>query len=95
MSLEGHIISCYAFRLTHSFCLALVYPDCPVTYLGYERQVMAHDDNRNARSLYLLHFVQTFLLKICISDGHHLIDEKNLVVEVNGHGEAEPGVHPR
>src|SRR5262249_44103621 len=55
---------------------------------------MANEDHRPAfvkRGVF--HLGQAFLLKLGIADGKHLVDEKNLGIEMGRDGKGEPDVH--
>src|SRR5205085_6514375 len=52
------------------------------------------DENHGApSSRHFAHLAQTFLLKISIADGEHLVNEKNLGLHMSGDGEGQAHIH--
>ena len=54
-------------------------------------------DQQDGAALLLeeLHPVDALALEALVADGQHLVDDQDVGVDVDGHGEAEPHVHAR
>src|ERR1700723_822074 len=56
---------------------------------------MTYDQNCSSLLRHILHLPEAFFLKLRIPDRKHLIHDKDLRLEVGGHGESEANIHPR
>ena len=66
-----------------------------VAHLPDEVGGVGDDDDRPAFGLERLHLVDALPLEGLVADREDLVDEEDLRVDVDGHGEAQPNVHPR
>src|SRR5713101_3566508 len=76
-------------------------PDCSALEPGYlvappsdRREIMTHQDQGLPSPLEVRDLFQTFLPKALIADRQDLVDQENVWIGMNRHGESEAHVHP-
>ena len=74
---------------------AVVEDERPVADLAGGLGGVGDEHDRAALGLELLDPAQAFHLERLVADGEDFVDEEDVGVEVDGHGEAEAHVHPR
>ena len=67
----------------------------PVADLAGQVGAVGDEQDRLALLLDLLDAVEALLLEDLVADGEHLVDQQDVGVDVDGHGEAQPHVHAR
>ena len=70
----------------------MVEHDRPVTHVADRVEAVRDEDDRAALGLERADPVEALALERLVADGEHLVDEKDLRVDVDGHGEREPDV---
>ena len=60
----------------------------------HRRHVVADEEDRPALLGHVLDLAQALLLEPDVADGQHLVDDQDLGLEVGGHREGQPHVHP-
>ena len=57
-------------------------------------ELVRDEHHRAARPRHVSHFPQAFLLEVDIAHSQHFIHQQNFRLQVGGHGERQPHVHP-
>ena len=73
---------------------ALLEQDCPVAERPDRRHVVADEEDGTSLARDLAHLPQALRLELGVADREHLVDDEDVGVEVSGHREREPHVHP-
>ena len=71
----------------------MIKPDGLVTELQEHSLIVGHTEEGFSRSTKSSDALEALLLKACISDGQHFIDDEDVRVYVNGDGEGKPYNH--
>ncbi len=58
------------------------------------RDVVAHEEDRPARVRHRLDPTKALLLKLRVAYCQDLVDQENLRLQMRGHGEGQPHIHP-
>src|SRR5436853_2810461 len=62
--------------------------------MAYRIDVMTNEhDGASFFRHHIVHFTETFSLKLGVTDRQHFVDQKNLRIEVSREGKREPDIH--
>src|SRR5262249_20098394 len=56
--------------------------------------VVADEEDGSAIPCHFAHLAEALVLKGCVADGEHLVDNEDLRLQMRGDGEGQPNVHP-